>query len=231
MHRDISVIIPTCHFELLKRCITAVLRNTNFDKTNVEFIVVMNGCEPEAKQFIESLGDNFRYIWIDSRVGVCTSTNLGAKIAHGDYIVKLDDDAEILDFGGDSLWLEMLKAPFEQKENVGQTGPTVQIFKTEVKDYKCIIGFISMIPKKIWDEVGGYDTDFDPGIGEDTDISIRIQKAGYSLELCCEKFETIDNHFYGNYPVYHISIADYKVSYLELVKRNHEKLLLKHGNM
>ncbi len=44
-----------------------------------------------------------------------------------------------------------------------------------------IIGFCSMIPRKVLNEVGLMDEQFSPGGMDDADLSIRIQRAGYDI--------------------------------------------------
>ena len=61
----VSILIPTHkHLEdCLKPCLTSVIKNT--DLSTVEVIVIANGCGNDGtKEYIESLGEPFKLIWI-----------------------------------------------------------------------------------------------------------------------------------------------------------------------
>jgi GT2 family glycosyltransferase len=120
----ISIIIRTCRFDLLKQCIESILKTTDLEKADAEIIVSMNGCEFEAINYIKSLGNRFRFVWVDRRIGVSKATNLASKVCNCEYIVVMDDDVVILEWGI-NCWLDMLIKPFEN-EKVGQTGVWLQ---------------------------------------------------------------------------------------------------------
>jgi glycosyltransferase involved in cell wall biosynthesis len=143
---------------------------------DAEVIVAMNGCEEIAVDYIRSLGRRFRFIWTDKRIGAVTALNLAAQISDGEYIIKMDDDVEILDWGGNNSWINLLTEPFLQDNKMGQTGAFLE---SSWGGYYVLVGWMTMIPRRIWDEVGGLDTIFNPGNGDDIDLSIKIQKAGY----------------------------------------------------
>ena len=218
----ISIIICTCNFGCLKPCLEALVKNTDLEKADAEVIVAMNGCEPEAKAFVESLGSRFRYIWVDRRAGLCTMTNLAAKIADGEYLVRLDDDAFILDWGGNNLWLDWLLTPFLVDKMVGQTGPALERHEG---GYVTLIGFLTMTTKKLWNEIGGIDVAFDPGGHEDKDYSMKVQKLGYKVVSATGNGNDMvltgtEITFSANFPLYHISRVDYNIPPSELYVRN-----------
>jgi GT2 family glycosyltransferase len=67
-----------------------------------------------------------------------------------------------------------------------------------------------MTTKKIWNEVGGWNEEFDKmtlKMGEDTDFSIKIQKLGYEVVQVGNYTLTGNKHlpFSGNFPIIHSS--------------------------
>jgi GT2 family glycosyltransferase len=222
----ISVIIATCKFKLIKQCVDSILESTDLEgKYDIEFIVAMNGCEIEAIDYIRSLGKRFRFIWFDQRMGAVTVFNLAAKIANSDYLVKMDDDVIILNWRTD-LWLDLLLAPFLNNDKVGQTGPLLQ---QSYGGCLSLIGCISMTTKKIWDEVGGLDPIFNPGLGDDIDYSVKVAKHGYKI------IQTPENGFWNmpgticTYPFCHISVRDYQTDPTELSRKNALVLFERYG--
>ena len=209
--KNISIIIPCCNFEMLKNCVNSIIRNTDLEKHDIEVIVSLNGCDIAAIDYIRSLGDRFRFIWIDCRVGLCTSANLAGLICDGNYIIRMDEDVVILDWGKD-IWIDMLLNSFIEK--VGQVGVVCHDWPNS--EYKSVVGFLTMTTKKIWDEVGGWNEEFDKmtlEMGEDTDFSIKIQKLGYEVVQVGNHILTGELRlpFTGNFPVQHSSNGSWRV--------------------
>jgi GT2 family glycosyltransferase len=217
----ISIIICTCNLDPLRECIKCLLKTTDLEKADAEVIVAMNGCPKEARDYVDayaSVGERFRYIWIDRRVGLCTTANLAVKTADGEYIVRLDDDAFILDWGGGNNWLNMLLEPFLRDEKVGQTGVALEHHD---QGYHSLIGFLTMTTKKLWNQIGGLDVLFDPGGHEDKDYSIKLQKLGYKVVGVCELEHTGGAvPLTGQFPICHMSRVDYNMSASALHEKN-----------
>lgn len=55
MEKDISIIIPSCNFELLQLCIASVIAYTDFNRVRAEFIIVANGLPQPAKKWLDQL--------------------------------------------------------------------------------------------------------------------------------------------------------------------------------
>jgi hypothetical protein len=84
-----------------------------------------------------------------------------------------------------------------------------------------------MTRKKIWDQLGGLDIEFNPGNGEDIDYSIRVQKAEY------EVLGYTDENGNIIFPIWHISRAEYNnnegIDGSQLAKRNCNTLWKRYG--
>ena len=103
-----------------------------------------------------------------------------------EYICLLNTDTLV-----EEKWLDKLIEVFTKEKNVGcvssitnACGVLKQIKpKTEsyfIEDSNMLSGFCVVFPKKIWEEIGGFDENYKI-YGEDSDFFFRIRQAGYRL--------------------------------------------------
>ena len=204
--KNISIIIPCCNFECLKSCTKSIIDYTDLEKYDIDIIASLNGCSIESIDYIKSLGNRFRFVWVDQRIGLCRASNLAYSMCDSKYLIRMDEDVAILDWGN-NIWVDMMLNPFSD-EKTGQVGVVVH----DRAEYKSAVGFLTMIPKNVLKQIGGWDNRFDDlrhveltTMAEDTDISIRIQKAGYEIRQAAYCVEGKSMPFNGNFPILHIS--------------------------
>lgn len=195
-----SIVIPTYNHcdDLLKPCIDSIVKYT--DMTNVEVIIVANGCTDNTREYVDSLPeDTFRIIWSDQPLGYTKATNLGIKIAQGEYVVLLNNDTLILE-SPQNFWLQLLEQPFVEKKTTGLTGP-LQLFDRYANS-NVLIFFCVMIKREVFEKIGLLDEIFTPGGGEDIDFTVRANQAGYDAVCVTESvFNGVTN--VGNFPIWH----------------------------
>ncbi len=208
----ISIIIPNKdHIQDLEKCLSSIREKTTWQ--NWEIIVVENNStETETFEYYKNLEP-------DNRIQVVTwkgpfnysaINNYGAQFAHGEYLLLLNNDTEIIT----PDWLEQMLM-FAQRKDVGAVGAmlyypddTVQhagiiiglggiaahshrnyhrgdigysIRLTIAQNLSAVTGACMMIPRKVWDEVRGLnETDFAVAFN-DVDICLRIREAGYLI--------------------------------------------------
>ena len=146
---------------------------------------------------------NIVYLRNDDALGFVRSSNKGARAARGEYVVMLNNDTE-----PGPGWIDELIAVFRTFPNVGMAGaklvypdgrlqeagglvfPNFDIWNygrgqnpheprfnyTRQVDY--VSGACIMIPRALWDELGGFDEHFAPAYYEDTDLAYRIRALG-----------------------------------------------------
>jgi len=223
--RKFSIIIPSCSQKHLILCLSSIIKTTDFRIYDTEVIVVLNGAGKETVEYIDSLGPHFSSIYFENKIGVCSAMNAGAKAATGKYIIKIDDDCEILPWGNESQWLERLHHPFKISRLIGQTGTAINHHTEYKKPYQSIPGFLSMTTKNIWEELNGFDEEYNPGFGEDTDFSFRVQNLGYKIVSVVEN-PIFMNQMYINtsYPLWHKSISNYSSDLQTLIAKNNQIL-------
>ena len=50
-----------------------------------------------------------------------------------------------------------------------------------MKEVDYISGAAILIPRKLWEQIGGFDERFAPAYYEDTDLAFEVRKAGYRV--------------------------------------------------
>jgi len=218
-----SIVIPTYNHceDLLKPCLESIIEYT--DLSNVEVIVVANGCTDNTQEYVSSLGHPFKLIWEPDAIGYTRATNLGIQAAQGEYIVLLNNDTVLLP-QPKNAWLDFLQEPFEHNM-VGLTGP-LELFD-DYAGFNVLIFFCVMIRKQVFDAIGHLDEIFSPGGGEDIDFTIRALQAGYKHQVVPQmttiSWDSRKKTNTGGFPIWHKEnktfgeISEYS-SYI--VKRN-----------
>jgi FkbM family methyltransferase len=174
-----SIIIPTYnHLEdCLKPCINSIIKYT--DLTNVEVVIVANGCTDNTRAYVNSLGPSFKLVWIDEPAGYPRSTNEGIKASKGDYIILLNNDIILIE-QNKNTWLNLLCEPLKDNQ-VGITGPVKFSFPCGRVQRNAMAFWCVAFRRNLIDEIGYLDEVFSPGMGEDGDFSIKTEIAGYKL--------------------------------------------------
>jgi len=186
-------------FELCKKCISSIKEYSS----DYELIFVDNA-SPLHNDWLKENCDV--YIKNEKNTGNGPGWNTGARVAKGDYICFCDNDIYVCE-----NWLEDMKKTFQ--ENTGVVFPNTKN-KEEERFMPKLSGFCWMVPKKIWDEIGEIDEQFEIANFEDTDYFERVQNAGYEL-ICnhdilivhysratCDKVQEVQDNFESNYNKY-----------------------------
>jgi len=195
-----SIIIPTYNNleDCLKPCVESIIKYTEGIGEYVEIIVVANGCTDGTEEFVRALDNKgIKLLSYPDPLGYTRAINTGLVVATGKYVVLLNNDTQILDFG--TNWLDILHEPFDSGHKVGITGPS-KLFSKEANEYFMIF-FCVMIPRKLFFEIGYLDETFNPGGMEDVDFCMRLERAG------CKQVRVPDDgddwSYATKFPIYH----------------------------
>lgn len=205
--------------EQLLRCLASLEHNPPKDSDReAEIVIVDNSPRPVdvPNAVLHALLVKYvrvRFIWDGTNRGFAEGCNEGARQSHGKLLVFINPDTQV--FPG---WAEGLAGYLEG--GVGAVGPisnfvagfqrhdvhmqaaatweeTAALAKIVLAgrgvDTKLLIGFFLMIPRKVWDAVGGVDPQFFLGC-DDLDLSLRIRENGYSLVIASDVFVYHEGH-------------------------------------
>ena len=169
-----------------RRCLEALVTGTDFP---YRLILIDNGSEVETRtlltDFCDRLGAQALLIRNGENVGFVKAVNQGLARSSGKYIVILNNDT--LAYPG---WLSEMIAVAESEPDIGLVNPASNNFKISPEEARHwngppysglakAVGFCLLMKREILEEVGFLDEDYGVGFYEDTDLSRRVQRAGY----------------------------------------------------
>ncbi|MBI6546603.1 MAG: glycosyltransferase [Cyanobacteria bacterium NC_groundwater_1444_Ag_S-0.65um_54_12] len=177
-----------------------------------ELIVVDNASSDGTVEFLQSLSGQdprVRIVFSEQNLGFSAGSNVGLRVAKGEYLVLLNPDTVVT-----PGWLDRMKQPFADP-NVGAVGPTsdyvagLQKYQRylpdegkvpdliadllaernagKVVETKLLIGFCLMVPRRVIAEVGLLDEALFLG-NDDLDLSWRLREQGYRLVIATDAF-------------------------------------------
>lgn len=228
-----SIVIPTYNHcsDLLKPCLESIMQYT--DMSTAEVVVVANGCVDGTREYVESLGEPFKLVWVDEAIGYTKATNLGIKASRGQYIVLLNNDTMLLP-QSKNQWLQLLEYPFIADQRCGITGPMKFSWDCGGVNREAMAFWLVMVPRKLFMELGNLDEIFSPGMGEDGDFSIRVAEAGYRLVSVPHDytFEFTKGPTSTSFPIWHKgngTFGDDEVAKNQAILRNNKILNYRWG--
>lgn len=196
----ISVVIPTYNHcdDLLKPCIETLRAHTDF--SNLEVVIVANGCIDNTREYCESLPPEFRLVWSDEPLGYTRATNLGISKSLGEFVVLLNNDIILLD-QKHNQWIDMLLEPFSDPK-AGITGPLM--LHDDYADRDVMIFFCVMIRREVFSQIGYLDEIYSPGGGEDIDFCVKAQDLGWKQVVVPHADLKFTFTNVGGFPIYHL---------------------------
>lgn len=186
----VSVIIPTFRaLDFLKLSLPEFLK-----EARCEVVVGLDGDNPEYRKALSRYP--LTVSWTARRQGACTATNLAASRARGEYLLLCNDDMvpapgwcdAMLRLAGPNAvvsgtcW-EPGAVPAPPPHKVRDLGRDPESFRisrffeeaaSEEPADEPGINYPFLIPKRLWDRLGGLDTRFEPGSASDPDFFIRL---------------------------------------------------------
>lgn len=207
----ISILIPNKdHVQDLKECLDSVIEKSTY--RNWEIIIIENNStEKETFAYYQEIqkDSRFRVVTWSGEFNFSAINNFGAQCAHGEYILLLNNDVEVIT----PDWLEQMLM-FAQRKDTGAVGAmlyypddTVQhagvvlgiggvaghphkhfprdhngyLFRLKIaQNYSCVTAACLLTRREVWDEVNGLDEVFKVAFN-DVDMCMRIRKAGYLI--------------------------------------------------
>ncbi len=208
----VSVIIP-CFAKpwLTLQCLKSIARFP--PATPFEVIVADDASGDAGVELLRNVA-GLRLEVNPTNLGFTKSCNRVAQLAKGDYLFFLNNDTLVC-----RDWLEPLLAVFDRFPDAGVAGSKLLFpdgtlqeaggiiwddgsawnygrsddpSRPEynyVREADYISGCAILIPRPLWEKLGGFDEDFAPAYCEDSDLAFRVRAAGRKVYYC--PFSTI----------------------------------------
>ena len=195
----ISIVIPTYNnLDYLKLCLKSLKKNSSYKH---EIIIHINDGSDGTLNFARA--NNFQYTISDDNIGLCSSINKAAKLVSNEFILYSHDDMyfcpnwdkvlldEVKNLNHDKFYLSGTMIEPNSGHIVSDFGTDLDTFKEEelLLKYKSINFYDHqgthfaphLVSKKMWDKVGGFSEEFNPGIASDPDFNMKLWKEGVRI--------------------------------------------------
>mgnify|MGYP002883145012 FL=1 len=194
-----SIIMPTFNnLNYLKLCIESIKKNSKFDN---ELIIHVNEGIDGSFEYIKQQKINYTYS--KNNIGLCSAVNTAAKKSTLEYILYTHDDMYFC-----PGWDLVLKNELEKlntklfylsasmiEKNSGHIkfdcGTNYKDFDEDkllknhdnlkCSDFQGSHWAPHLIHKEIWNKIGGFSEEFNPGIGSDPDLNMKLWKEGVRI--------------------------------------------------
>jgi len=198
-HKMISIIIPTYNnLNYLKLCLKSLKKNSSF---NHEIIIHINDGSDGTLDFIKA--NNYKYTSSYNNIGLCSSINRAAKLVSNRYILYSHDDMyfcpnwdkilldEVKSLNHDDFYLSGTMIEPNSGHIVCDFGVDLNTFNEDelLSKYRDINFYDHqgshfaphLVSKKMWDKVGGFSEEFNPGIASDPDFNMKLWREGVRI--------------------------------------------------
>jgi len=202
----VSIVIPVHNkFEVTYNCLASLLLAPN--QASFEIIIVDDASTDQTLK-LKDLIIGVTVLRNEENIGFVRSCNRGAAAMHGQYVIFLNNDTEVT-----SCWIDELLHVFQAFPAAGLVGSKLlypdgrlqEAGKFIYRDQCCNNGqgqnpnnssynytqeadYISstsiMLPRVVWEELGGFDEFFAPAYFEDADLAMRVKKSGRKVYYC-----------------------------------------------
>ncbi len=194
-----SIVIPAYNEEkTIADCLKSVTNQT-FPKNNYEVIVINNNSTDKTK----TIAQKFPVRIVDEKKkGYVWAITRGAKEAKGKILAYTDADTRV-----NKDWLKQYAKVFADPQVLIAGGRAIfepkfpymkiiePLLNSAYRIFKVYSGFNFAVRKKIYDQVGGFNTKINFNV--DTDLFLRVKKIGKSIYLPNNKVITSSRHYRG----------------------------------
>jgi glycosyltransferase involved in cell wall biosynthesis len=196
-----SILIPTWNnLPYLQLCVDSLRRHSTYPH---QLVIHVNDGSDGTMEWVEE--QRIDHTWSEGNVGICHALNAAAKLAQTPYICFFNDDMVALP-GWDAALLEEIQSLDHERWFLSATmiEPTYtgngcalspHDFGREAKNFReadllkayqqwektdwCGSTWPpNVLPRQLWEMVGGYSVEFSPGISSDPDFSMKLWQIG-----------------------------------------------------
>lgn len=212
-----SIIIPTWNnLDYLKKCVYSIRTHSQYTH---DIIIHINEGQDGTLEWLRKQ-DDLSFNYSKDNIGICYSLNLARELMQTDYLLYLNDDMYVAPGWDVPLWeaidarkgnhlffysaTQMQPGSFWDDSILDESnfGTSVNNFEEmtflenyhqrTMEDWNGATWPPNVVHKSVWDAVGGYSTEFSPGLYSDPDFSMKLWQLGVR-----------DFRGFGNSRVYH----------------------------
>jgi len=194
-----SIIIPSYNnIKYLKLCLKSINKNST---KNHEIIIHVNEGKDGTLEYVKQ--NNIKYTFSRNNVGVCTAINTAAKISTLQHILYVHDDMyfcpgwdlclinEVNSIGHNNFYLSGTMIQPSNGHINFNCGENIETFDEE----KLLLNYNNLnfhdhqgshfaphlVAREIWNRVGGFSEEFNPGIASDPDFNMKLWMQGIRI--------------------------------------------------
>ena len=194
-----SIVIPTYNnFKYLELCLNSIKKNSKY---NHEIILHVNDGDDGSLNYAKK--NNIKYSYSEVNIGLCSSINLASKLTTNKYLLYSHDDMYFCPSWDECLYDEINKIEHDNfylsgtmiEPNSGHIifncGEDIESFdenkllenisKLNFQDHQGSHFAPHLVSKKMWNDVGGFSEEFNPGIASDPDFNMKLWKKGVRI--------------------------------------------------
>ena len=195
-----TILIPTWNnLPYLKKCVESLRKNSTFQH---QIVLHINEGIDGSKTWADD--ENIQYTISAENIGICKALNLASQLATTPYICYFNDDMyalpgwdfhlvkEIEGIGHENFFLSatMIEPREGTDKNILQgydfgdvanfkERELMQAYKNfKMHDWNGASWPPNVVPKALWDKVGGYSDEFSPGMYSDPDFTMKLWDQG-----------------------------------------------------
>ncbi len=201
---EVSIVIPVFNqFRFTQACLASLQKHQGTERFE---IIIVDDCSTDATAEAVPRMPGVIYLRNETNSGFIASCNRGARKARGEYLVFLNNDTLVKED-----WLTALLDTFAEEPQAGIVGSKLlypdgrlqeaggiiwndasgwnygKFDDPEKPEYNYLreVDYCSaaamMIPKAVFEGVGGFDSCYTPAYYEDTDLAFKVRAAGYHV--------------------------------------------------
>jgi GT2 family glycosyltransferase/glycosyltransferase involved in cell wall biosynthesis len=201
---EISVIIPVFNqLDFTQACLASLQEHQDVERFEV---IVVDDASTDATPDVIGKIRGLVYLRNETNSGFTSSCNRGAKKARGSHLLFLNNDTAVT-----PGWLSALYETFGNEPNAGLVGSKLVFPDGRLQEaggiiwrdgsgwnrgkfgdpdkpeynFLCEVDYCSaacvMIPKSVFEGVGGFDPKYSPAYYEDTDLAFKVRRAGFKV--------------------------------------------------
>ena len=195
-----SIIIPSWNnLPFLQLCIKSIRKHSQLHN---QIVIHINDGSDGSLAWVRDEG--IRHTQSEGNIGICQGTNLAAALAEEEYIVYMNDDMYCCPGWDTALAahiraldsnLFMLSGTMIEPSDTGNAcvvhrdfGNDIDTFNEEAllatcpslarEDWRGASWPPTVVHRDWWHKLGGYSSEFSPGMSSDTDLSMKMWQAG-----------------------------------------------------